>query len=179
MKIACDVDGVLLNFSKGFQKFVWKEHGSYISHDPTSWSYDPTLNISAYMEQYVASGIFTNLEFLEKGINRRFNELAFSHTVDIVTSFWEHLSDERLENLSDFNYENIYFTEDKVKWFKDTRLEHNYELIIDDKPDIIEEMSSTVPVLFPVTSYNKSLIGKNNCYPYLTFEEIYDILGEV
>jgi hypothetical protein len=181
-KIACDVDGVILNFSKNFQKFVWDKYGQYISLDPILWDYNKALPVAEYFGKFIEEGDHFNYEYVDSRITLIFKELYKEHkrVIDLVTAFPEHRKEDRqcnLINILPYYNQLIISQGEKHLWLEERQDE--YSILIDDKPITIEKVSEFMPVVFPMYEYNRHLRNKSNCYPYLRFEEVPEIIGGI
>ena len=172
--IACDVDNVLLDFSKEFQTYCWDRFYTYISNDPINWGFglEPHV-ISEYFQSFIENVDQSEFQLVDKNVKYLFNQLALHYDIDLVTAMDEVFSKNRIKNLEGFNYRNIYFVgHNKLEWYDDNKC---YDFYIDDKPEIIEGLTKrNKNVGYPLYEYNKHLLHMTykDIFPYVKFVDL-------
>jgi hypothetical protein len=104
MQLFLDIDGVLLNFERSFVRWLNAEHEMGLPEDfePTNWDFTEVLDaqeLDRRWRRYLASPESGRMAPLIEP--ERFNTLAASHSVHLVTNFplphWE----KRISNLAE------------------------------------------------------------------------------
>ena len=77
-------------------------------------------------------------------------------------------------NNNGLKYSNIIFSDDKTKICKDNSI----DLMIEDKPDTIINLSNYIPVICFNAPYNENIKGKN-IYRVFNWNEVYNQINEI
>ena len=190
MRIGVDIDGVLTNR----YQFQMDYGAKYCCDNNIKYSIDP--------KEYNTSGIFnlderqyidfwdSYLEFYainEKPLANSSDVLkklrSDNHEIIVITARWTtERKDEKGEKMrtivkdwlagNDIIYDELIFSsEDKLNWCLDKKI----DLMIEDEPKCISNVSSLIPVICFDTQYNKQCMGENiiRCYSW------YDIYNKI
>jgi len=106
MKICSDVDGVILDYIRGFIEFTQREKIPY-SHDPDL--YGVIRNFPDNVEvrdRFHAGDSLRNLKYID-GSLEILNLLASRHELHLVTALEPEQTQKRAENLKSVNYTTL------------------------------------------------------------------------
>ena len=193
MRIGIDIDGVLTNVEQFAIDHITKycvENNIEYNIGKSSYYSEKTFNITRkqmdnFWEEHVeyyareekarvfASEIITKLK--EDG-----------HEIYIITARWRtNRDDEKGKRMREIVkswlvenkiiYDKLIFTKaDKEKKFEEIT-EHKIDLMIEDNPENINELSEIIPVICYDGEYNRECIGKNitRCYSW------YDVYNKI
>jgi hypothetical protein len=150
MQFFLDIDGVLLNFEKSFARWLNEGYGFRLpeTYETTSWNYDdllPREHIKEAWQRYLESDHSATMDPLVD--LTRFNALAGSHDVHLVTNFPLQHADKREQNLAQhgFTYSSLNFCglrgfgglkpRTKSEVIAQLRRSGEHALFVDDHPD--------------------------------------------
>ncbi len=175
MEFFLDVDGVILDFEKGFIDFVRENYlpDLPVGYRPKTWAMDTEfgqLDIEKVWLEFLQSERFVRLELLVNA--QSFNCLTQNHPVHLITNLpWDQY-EKREENL---RYHNLNFTSlklgghwnfgddsypSKSKVISDLYTPGKRMLFLDDHPKNCEDIKSTFPaseVFLMTRPHNKSI----------------------
>ncbi|TXT57220.1 MAG: hypothetical protein BAJALOKI2v1_510008 [Promethearchaeota archaeon] len=145
MKIAVDVDGVLLSLMERFCEVINQRVKTKFCKDHiTEWEFFNQLNISeeeAYEIFHLLYEDSKNLPFIDYDAPFYLKELKKKHSIDIVSARDGKFKKE-LQMKLEFHgikkgshYENLILVESKPY---DLKVELDYDLFIDDNPNLVE-----------------------------------------
>lgn len=178
--IVCDVDGVILNFSRGMKEHVWKNYDIYLSEDPMDWGWD-CKEIGTYLKSMWASDDFSRLKVYP---NTLWEVLMASHKVDadlmFLTDVPEYAFANRRRNLSSLGLTNFQIERASNKAAKIERLLSEYDavMLIDDKTEnVLDALKlQRVTVAYPVRGHNWNALRNTGAIPYNGATELYNII---
>ncbi|HUJ77346.1 MAG TPA: hypothetical protein VL359_20945 [bacterium] len=149
MQLFVDIDGVLLDFERGFVRWLNNQHGMGLPQDyePADWGFTDVLDPEELQRRwmnYMASPEAGRMEALiDPG---HFNALTRPHTVHLLTNFPLHHMDKRVENLAllGFAYQSLHHCgfiafedtppQSKAQAIAELRRSHLPALFVDDHP---------------------------------------------
>ena len=171
--IVCDVDGVILNFSRGMKEHTFKNYGVYLSEDPMDWGWNNDL-IGFYLRSFWASDDFaripayTDVTHLIKSVpdHNRGIDLVF------LTDVPEYAFEKRLSNMAEIGFGEfqIKIASDKAAVIESLMPEYKSIMLIDDK---VSNVLATldlygVKVAYPIRGYNWDALKNTRAIPYYT-----------
>ena len=173
-----DVDGVLLNFTKGFAKFWNKNYP--MEHicptNPSDWYFDykgPREIINTMIRQYVNT--YPMLELMETDVPNVLSKLSKRYHITIVTAYPHEESRKQNLALHNIPYDNLICVDanDKVK----TILALDPEFVVEDCPEHVEKLSNWPTfdkhIFVPRRwNYTKKLLDLCGVVGYHTLKEI-------
>lgn len=193
MRIGIDIDGVLTNVGQFVLDYLTKYCvENHISYEIGEKNYDlaKTFGINEetvehfwnqYLEYYAiheparpfASEVIKKLK--DEG-----NEIyiitarTFSNREDSIGEHMRHLVKEWLKNNAIF-YDKLVFTKAKEEKKAQEILDYKIDVMIEDNPHNINELSHLIPIICYDTEYNRNCLGKNitRCYSW------YDIYNKL
>ena len=136
MKICSDVDGVILDYIRGFIEFTQKEKIPF-KHNPDLWGVIRNLpDKSNVRARFHAGDALCNLEFFD-GSLEILNFLASSHELHLITALEPELASKRAENLKCVNYTSMQCVGhlQKEQIIIDRIMP---DVMIEDRPELIE-----------------------------------------
>jgi hypothetical protein len=155
MKIICDVDGVILDFAKGFSDWWNQNNDIKIDSKPDTWCFGLSEGFfSKGVAQFCKTPALKSLDYLFKDTEEYFNILSSMYQVNIVTALPEKYSKSRIANLSKLKYNSIKFIEHKLDYL----IKSKPDVCIEDRPDYIKKLSENkISVFYPNNNYCKGL----------------------
>ncbi|MEG1494909.1 MAG: hypothetical protein RR047_00415 [Bacilli bacterium] len=180
MRIGIDIDGVLTDIAKYEidlgTKYFCNQQVSIV--DSKAYFTKDMFNITKEMDnQFWASIIY---DYIESEPPRKFaSEIIkklknLGHEIYLITARSSELnmSQEEIQSLTltwlkenDIYYDKIIFSpEDKLEVCLDNKI----DLMIEDKPENIKDISSKIPVIVFDSNYNETCLGPNiiRCYSW-------------
>lgn len=147
LKLVCDVDGVLVNFTKGFSQWVKAVKPELLPIDQTRWDFGMGNKSWDIVKEYWASTEFAaGLEYFP-GAKQGINELAKMFELHIVTALDARYKSIRAKNLSGVHYQTLTVKAEKIAHI----LSLKPTVGIEDKPSNIKKMSAAgIDVYYPV-----------------------------
>lgn len=185
MKIVIDVDGVLLNFNRGFIKFYNdRNEGENLVENPHGWNWEITetgkLN---HLFKEIKAFIDTSphLDIIDTRWPELIKKLREEHTIIIVTAYPN--PENRIKTLSYYgiHYEMIYFPNHDEKSVQIMKL--CPDMIIEDCPQHINKLAPVVDphvkLMVPSCWNYKKEINQNlsNVFYYDDVEHLASIIG--
>jgi beta-phosphoglucomutase-like phosphatase (HAD superfamily) len=147
-KIILDIDGVILDFGKALNKYLWETQKKYISLDPYSWDFNGKVDINEIIEFFKSD----NIKYIEPfdGIVDIILNLKRQDDIVFLTSIPDNAEENRKYNLKQLglNYP-IYISNNKLEFVK----ENNWSVyvVIDDKPEtILDFIDAGIDCIAPV-----------------------------
>lgn len=193
MRIGIDIDGVLTNIEQYLLDYMTKycvENNIDFKIGSSNYDYAKTFNITTEQEKKFWK------EYLEKyAINEKARPFASEiikklkedgHEIYIVTARWlTNRDDEVGENMrrivknwlveNNIIYDKLVFSKAEKERKSQEMLEHKIDLMIEDSPSNIKELSNIIPVICYNTGYNRDCVGNQitRCYSW------YDIYTKI
>lgn len=174
MKICSDVDGVILDYIRGFIEFTQREKIPY-SHDPEL--YGVIRNFPDNFEvrdRFHAGDSLRNLKYID-GSLEILNLLASRHELHLVTALEPEQTQKRAENLKSVNYTTLQCVGDLRK--EQIIVEEiQPDVMIEDRPELIEAFHRAgIRVIFPDWHpYTKGM--ERFATPFSLWNEVPDLL---
>lgn len=186
MRIGIDIDGVITNVGQFVIDYISKycvENNIEYNIGSSCYDYCKTFNISKEIEMD-----FWN-EYLESyAINEKARPFASEiikklkedgHEIYIITARWlTNIDDDKGEKMrdivrkwlfeNDILYDELIFSKgDKERKFQEIT-ENKIDLMIEDAPNNVKEISDIVPVICYNAEYNKDCVGDKiyRCYSW-------------
>ena len=193
MRVGIDIDGVLTNVGQFELDYLTKycvENG--VSYEVGERDYDPakTFGIkeeiedhfwSQYLEYYAIHELARPFasEVIKK-LKEEGNEIyiitarTLSNRKDSIGEHMRNLVKEWLKNNEIF-YDKLIFSKASNEKKVQEILDYKIDVMIEDNPNNIMELSKVVPILCYDTEYNRNCLGENitRCYSWY---DIYDKL---
>lgn len=172
LKVVCDCDMVLLNFSAGFVPWHNEKYSDYqLVENPTEYSYGlPEAILWDRINEFWKTDNISKLPPCGDDVIDQFKILNNEHDVYIVSCVPTYLYKARLENLKDFEIEphKLILDQNKIQYIKTM----NPDICIEDSPINIKMLNDAdLPVFYPsywnyikddVRNHSTSVIGYNN-----------------
>ncbi len=186
MRIGIDIDGVLTNVEQyvvdNFTKYCYENDIEYIVGE-SNYHHHKTFSVSKEVEnQFWSKHIFDyaltqQIRSYASEVIKKLKEDG--HEIYIITARWLTNKDDELglkmkkivkDWLDDnqVNYDKLVFSlEDKEKKGKEI-IENKIDIMIEDSPSNINDLSQLIPVICYNTTYNQSCNGTNiiRCYSW-------------
>ena len=175
-KIVFDVDGVVLQFTKGLSDFLWKTQRRYICLDPHTWDFNGRASFQD-LTDFWHSPDFERIPPYDDVLIYMLNELPDNYEIAFLTDTPDYAMHERELNLRrlGLNYP-IYYSSDKIKFIKD----NNWDvvLMIDDKPETALQFvdKTNIPIASPVRAYNVNQLQATDVLLYGNINELHEII---
>jgi uncharacterized HAD superfamily protein len=145
MRIVIDVDGVLLNFNRGFTQYYNTKHNKDLIENPDGWNWgitDPEQLTHLFTEIKAFIDGSPHLDLIDHRWPQFIRDMRKRHSIIIVTAYHNHHN--RRDNLSahGIEFDEIYFSQnfDKVKMI--TVL--NPDVVIEDCPQHLNALSDAL-----------------------------------
>lgn len=193
MRIGIDIDGVLTNIEQFVFDYLIKycvENSIEYNVGKNNYDYCKTFNIGKEQEMD-----FWNIYLENYAINEKARPFAAEiinklkedgHEIYIITARWLTNKNDDMGNKmreivkkwlceNEISYDKLIFSKaEKERKYKEI-IENNIDIMIEDSPNNINEISNFIPVICYNTSYNGECKGKNviRCYSW------YDIYSKI
>lgn len=194
MRIGIDIDGVLIDVEQYAIDYISKycvENNIAYEIKDSNYNFYKTFNITEQEEDD-----FWNANIESYGTNQKSRPFASEvinklkskgYEIYIITARWlSNREDEVGKRMRDIvkkwlNENDIYY--DKLIFSKDSKerkireiIDNKIDIMIEDSPNNIMELSSLIPVICYDCNYNKNIKGKNitRCYSWY---DIYKKIG--
>jgi hypothetical protein len=176
VKIVCDVDGVILDFSKSFARFWNSKYPDHlISERPKSWRFGLPKEMHTRLHDEVNNFGRTEesgkLEYLFTDIDPYFNYLSEIHDIHIVTACPEEFKENRILNLNYLKYSSLAFkSKNKAKYIIE---EVKPFIAIEDYPENVVKLSvAGIKVYYPDLPYTAGYEAYGT--PFNSWKELHD-----
>ena len=181
MKIAVDVDGVLLNIIEKFCKlFNSKYKTNYTKKDIIQWEFYRDLNISESEAYDIFYEIFrdVNISLEDENSVEILEQLNKNYYIDLVSARDSQFKSNLVKNLEnvnirkDIHFNNIIMVKSHPY---DVKLDYDYDIFIDDNPFLataIQSFPKKVLLLYDQPWNQECRTGKN-IYRVHDWKDIY------
>lgn len=193
MRIGIDIDGVLTNIEQFVFDYLIKycvENSIEYNVGKSNYDYCKTFNIGKEQEMD-----FWNIYLENYAINEKARPFAAEiinklkedgHEIYIITARWLTNKNDDMGNKmreivknwlceNKISYDKLIFSKaEKERKYKEI-IENNIDIMIEDSPNNINEISNFIPVICYNTSYNGECKGKNVIRAY----SWYDIYSKI
>jgi len=188
MKIAIDIDGVLLDIIVVYCEIYNRRYGTnYKKKDVTRWDFFKDWNISeekAFKIFYEIYADSMNVPFIDENapdIMKRLNEL---YDVDIVSARLPEYRSAVVNKLNSHNIrERVQYIELVLLHHKpyDIKMKQNYSIYVDDNPNLVEPIKKLEDrtLLLYDQPWNQHSICESNVYRVYDWEEVYNKIREL
>ncbi|MBE5819632.1 MAG: hypothetical protein E7310_02235 [Clostridiales bacterium] len=193
MRIGIDIDGVLTDIEQFTIDYISKycvENNIEYNIGNKSYDYSKTFNISKEIEMNFWNTYLEDYAIYEKArpfaseIIKKLKEDG--HEIYIITARWLTNRDDDIGNKmreivknwlyeNEISYDKLIFSKASKERKTDEIIENKIDLMIEDSPSNINELSNIVPVICYNAEYNKECIGEKiiRCYSW------YDIYNKI
>ncbi|MBQ3146007.1 MAG: hypothetical protein IJB90_05625 [Clostridia bacterium] len=193
MRIGIDIDGVLTNIEQFVLDYISKycvENNIEYNISDMNYEYSKTFNISreielefwnTYLEKYTVNE--KTRPFASEIINKLKED---GHEIYIITARWlSNRDDDVGKNMRDMVnkwlsenktvYDKLVFSKAEKEKKSQEIIENKIDLMIEDSPNNIKELSKIIPVICYNAQYNKECSGNKiiRCYSW------YDIYNKI
>ena len=181
MKIAIDIDGVLLDIIITYCEIFNRRYStSYQKKDITTWDFFNDLNMDEetffkiFYEIYEDS---RNVPFIDDDAPKIMKKLNERYDVDIVSARLPEYRSSILDKLDSHDVkEGIQYDELILLHHKpyDIKLKQNYDLYVDDNPNLVEpiKMMKNRTLLLFDQPWNQDSVCEDNVYRVYNWEEV-------
>jgi hypothetical protein len=188
MKIAVDVDGVLLDLMERFCNVINREQKTKFSKDIiTDWEFFHIFNITekkAYEIFHILYEKSDDLPFIDAKAPFYLKNMKDRHSIDIVSARDGKFKKELQMKLKSHgirkgsHYENLILVESKPY---DIKLKLDYDLFIDDNPNLVEPISQNGDkyLLLYSQPWNQHISTANNVIRVETWDEIFESIKRI
>jgi 5'(3')-deoxyribonucleotidase len=170
--IISDVDGVLLDFVKGFISWMKTTHPKIKVTDKV-WNLglDEKNAWDLIIEYWNSDDFGDGLEFFPDA-KQGINELAETFELHIASALAPEFKEQRIRNLWGVNYKTIFVGHDKL----DHILEMNPDIALEDKVEYVLKMTEAgIDVYYPVIPMT-SKIPPGIATPYNNWKQLVEII---
>lgn len=189
MRIGIDIDGVLTDVIRYVcdygSKYFFEKYGK-LDININSWSLKDMFNVTDEEDKECWLTIVKNYSineparsFTSEVINKIKNE---GNSIYIITARsvdkWDDV-DGQMNNIikdwlkhNEIQYDNLIFSKDKLEICK----KYNIDIMIEDKTENINSVSTQIPVICFDANHNKNLKGKNIYRAYSWYDVYYKYL---
>ncbi len=183
MKIAVDVDGVLLDIITPYTKLYNQLYNAaYKKEDVKKWEFYLDWNLTEEEAFKIFYKIYNNaisVSLTDKQAPKYLQLLNQQHEVDIVSARSFRFKSQLKEKLyqcgitKGIHYKKLVLVDRKPY---DLKLQYNYDIYIDDNPHLVEPIKNnerSILLLFD-QPWNRSCVDNENIIRVKNWEEIYD-----
>jgi uncharacterized HAD superfamily protein len=188
MKIAIDIDGVLLDIIVTYCEIYNKRFGTnYQKNDIASWDFFKDWNISeeaAFNIFYEIYADSMNVPFIDENAPKIMKKLNELYDVDIVSARLPEYRSSIVNKLKSHNIrEGIQYVELILLHHKpyDIKMKQNYDIYVDDNPNLVEpikKLENRTLLLFN-QPWNQNSVCEKNVYRVFNWEEVYNKIREL
>jgi len=183
MKIAIDIDGVLLDIIVRYCEIYNKRYGTnYKKNDVTKWDFFNDWNIDEETAFKIFFEIYEdsrNVPFIDENAPKIMKKLNERYDLDIVSARLPEYRSSITEKLDTHDIkEGIQYAELILLHHKpyDIKLKQNYDLYVDDNPSLVElikKMEDRTLLLFD-QPWNQNSVCEDNVYRVHNWKEVRD-----
>lgn len=183
MKIAVDVDGVLLDIITPYINiYNQKFKSNFKKEDVQRWDFYIDWNLSEEEAFEIFYKIYNNavsVSLIDNEAPVFLQKLNQDHQIDILSARTFKFKSQLREKLDTFNikkglhYQKLILVEAKPY---DIKLQYNYDIYIDDNPHLVEKVKNKkkATLLLFDQPWNNDCICKDNVIRVKTWKEIYN-----
>lgn len=188
MKIAIDIDGVLLDIIVRYCEIYNKRYGTnYQKKDITNWEFFKDWNISEEIAFKIFYEIYAdskNVPFIDDNAPKIMKKLNERYDVDIVSA---RLPEYRSSIVNKLNFhdvrEGIQYVELILLHHKpyNIKLKQNYDVYVDDNPNLVEpikQLKNRFLLLYD-QPWNQESVCEENVYRVYDWNEVYQKIIEI
>jgi 5'(3')-deoxyribonucleotidase len=188
MKIAIDIDGVLLDIIVRYCEIYNKRYGTnYKKKNITTWDFFKDWNIT----EDVAFGIFyeiyadsMSIPFIDDEAPRIMKKLHERYDLDIVSARLPEYRSSIINKLDSHNViAGIQYTELILLHHRpyDIKLKQNYDLYVDDNPNLVEpiKMMKDRTLLLFDQPWNQNSVCEDNVFRVHNWSEVEKKISEL
>lgn len=188
MKIAIDIDGVLLDIIVEYCEIFNKRYGTnHQKKDVTKWDFFKDWNVdedTAFKIFYEIYANSMNVPFIDEDAPEIMKKLNEAYDVDIVSARIPEYRSSIKKKLDFHNIrENIQYSELILLHHRpyDIKLKQSYDLYVDDNPSLVEpikKLKNRTLLLFD-QPWNQDIICENNIYRVHNWKEVHQKIKEL
>ena len=181
MKIAIDIDGVLLDIIVRYCEIYNKRYGTnYKKKNITTWDFFKDWNITEEMAFNIFYEIYADsmsIPFIDEDAPKIMKKLNERYDLDIVSARLPEYRAEIINKLDSHDVKaGIQYTELILLHHRpyDIKLKQNYDLYVDDNPNLVEPikmMKSRTLLLFD-QPWNQNSVCEDNVFRVHNWEEV-------
>ena len=188
MKIAIDIDGVLLDIIVRYCEIYNKRYGTnYKKNDVTEWNFFNDWNIDEETAFKIFFEIYEdsrNVPFIDQDAPKIMKKLNERYDLDIVSARLPEYRSSITEKLDSHDIkEGIQYTELILLHHKpyDIKLKQNYDLYLDDNPNLVEPIKKLKDrtLLLYDQPWNQDSVCENNVYRVHDWNEVDKRIKEI
>lgn len=181
LKIVCDCDNVLLNFSESFAEWHNNKYDDIsVQGDPDDYDFGVPEHSELLWErikEFWASPEMATVKYMEPNIDEKFRELRSLHEVVVYSAVENTCRERRMANLNDFGLgdSEVVLRVDKL-----VPIINNVkpDICIDDAPDNIEELTAAgIPVFYPRYVRYTSHVKSELAIPYENWDNLLELIS--
>ena len=181
MKIAIDIDGVLLDIIVRYCEIFNKRYGtSYKKKDIKTWNFFSDWNIdeeTAFKIFYEIYEDSQNVPFIDDKAPKIMKKLNERYDLDIVSARLPEYRSSIIEKLDSHDVKaGIQYTELILLHHRpyDIKLKQNYDLYVDDNPNLVEpiKLMKERTLLLYDQPWNQDSVCEDNVYRVHNWEEV-------
>jgi len=182
MKIAIDIDGVLLDIMVEYCIIYNEKYGTkYTKADVTDWEFFKYWNISEKEAFEIFDIIYEDsmaVPFMDENAPTIMEKLSKLHEVSIVTARNPKYKDPVVKKLNYHNIKKGIQYRDMILLHHepyDIKLQENFDVYVDDNPNLVEsigELKERILLLYD-QPWNQNCICENNVIRVHNWKEVY------
>jgi uncharacterized HAD superfamily protein len=188
MKIAIDVDGVLLDLMVEFCEIFNKRYGTkYTKEDVAHWEFFHDWDVSEDVAYDIFHEIYNNSQevpFIDQRAPRILKNLHQNHQLDIVSARTFKFKGELKKTLethgihNNVHYRNLILVENKPY---DVKLTLDYEIYVDDNPNLVTPIKNIHNkfLLLYNQPWNYNIRASKNVLRVMNWEEILNYFDHI
>ena len=183
MKIAIDIDGVLLDIIITYCEIYNKRYGTnYKKNDVVKWDFFADWNMDEETGFKIFFEIYENsqdIPFIDEDAPKIMKKLNERYDLDIVSARVPEYRTSIVDKLDSHDIKRgIQYTELILLHHKpyDIKLKQNYDLYVDDNPNLVEPikmMEDRILLLFD-QPWNQNSVCEDNVYRVHNWKEVRD-----
>ncbi|MFX1258381.1 MAG: hypothetical protein ACFFAN_11015 [Promethearchaeota archaeon] len=189
MKIAIDIDGVLLDLMVTFcEIFNEKYKTGYTKRDVKNWEFYKDWNITEKECYEIFYKIYKNnamdVPFIDKRAPEYMTKLKISHDIYIVSA---RAPQYRSQVIKKLGFHNIKKNEQYIDLILvhhkpyDSKLNQNFNVYVDDNPNLVEpirRMKERYLLLYD-QPWNQNFVCKDNIIRVFNWKEVYETINKL
>jgi len=188
MKIAVDINGVLIDNMENFVEIYNKLHNTqYKKKDITNWEFysDWGFSDKEFFELfYKTYDNMNSIKFIDSNapkIMKRLNKIHDVYLLSALDSLYESLLIEKLSNHNikkDIQYKEVIIVPDRP-W--DLKAQHEFDVYIDDNPNLIEPIKKLKNryLLLYDQPWNRKEVSEVNIIRVYNWKKIFKIIDKL
>ncbi len=188
MRLAIDIDGVLLDIIVNFCEIFNEKHNTeYTKEDVRNWEFFKEWNITEKEAFEIFFKIYDNsmsVPFIDDRAPEYMKKLNNSHEVYVVSA---RLPKYRAQVIRKLNYHHIKKNEQYIELILlhhkpyDLKLSQNFDVYVDDNPNLVEPIKNKKErrLILYDQPWNQNSVCKDNVIRVYNWKEVYEIINEL